>query len=82
MFDAIVSTIMIQGNLNKLINSRSDSKVEIKGNGEFLKEVLPEWYTVDITKSFYKQIDCEVGAAVVCQVKELKGSDGIVVVGA
>ena len=54
MFDAVVSAIMIQGNLNKTINSHSDTEVEIKSDGELPKEVWLEWDTVHITESFHK----------------------------
>ena len=54
MFDVVVSAITIQGNLNKTINSRSDTEVEIKSNGELLKEVWLERDTVHITESFHK----------------------------
>ena len=39
MFDAVVSTIAIKGNLNESIDRRSNTEVEIKRDGELPKEV-------------------------------------------
>ena len=76
MFDTVISTIAIQANLNLSINSRLNTEIEIKRDGELPKEVWFEWYTMYIAKSFHKRVHCDIGAAVVCQAKELKGSDG------
>jgi hypothetical protein len=66
---AVVGTIAFQGLLNQPVNSGSDTKVQIKGDGELAKEVCLEWYAVQITKSFYIRMDRDMGAAVVSQSK-------------
>jgi len=54
MFDAVVSSITLQGYLDQSVNGSSDTKVEVEGNVKLATEICLEWYTVHVAKGFHK----------------------------
>ena len=54
MFDAVVSSVALQGYLDQSINGSSDTEVKVKGYVKLATEICLEWYTVHVAKGFHE----------------------------
>jgi len=55
--------VVLESNLDQLIHTEENGKVDIKANRELVAEIWAEGNTMEIAEHLYKWIDCEMGAA-------------------